>query len=214
MSSNLLSALPMACVMVAGPQIVAAIFLATSARWAADSAAFLAGAALSITLVISVTYLIARLAGAVAGAAHHSPVQNGIDIGVIVLLAVLAVRTFRKRGESQPPRWMGRLENATGRFSFTLGFLLLGFFPSDLLTSIAVGAHLGGHGNPWWHAGVFVLIALVLLAVPALLVLLLGRRAATVLPRIRDWMNRSSWLVSEAVIAIFLAFTSLSLTGG
>lgn len=213
MSSHLLSALPMVCVMVAGPQIVSAIFLATTPRWAPDTLAYLGGAAISITLVVFVTYLVTRLVGAAAGPAHHSPVQNGIDIGVLVLLAVLAVRTFRKRGQSEPPRWMGKLENATGRLSFTLGFLLLGFFPSDLLTSIAVGAHLGGHASPWWHAAIFVALTLVLLAVPALLVLLLGRRAATVLPKVRDWMNSHSWVVSELVIAIFLAFISLGLAG-
>ena len=43
---------------------------------------------------------------------------------------------------------MGKLETATPKFGFTLGFLLLGFFPSDLLTSIAIGAHLANHGDP------------------------------------------------------------------
>jgi hypothetical protein len=141
-------------------------------------------------------------------------VQNGIDIGVVVLLVILAVDTFRKRGESEPPRWMGKLENATGRLSFVLGFLLLGFFPADLLTSIAVGAHLGGHADPWWHAGLFVLATLFLLAIPALLVLVLGKRAAAVLPAIRDWLHGNAWLVSEAVIAFFLALTIMGLTGG
>ncbi len=43
---------------------------------------------------------------------------------------------------------MGRLETATPRLSFALGFLLLGLFPSDLLTSIAVGSYLAAHGEP------------------------------------------------------------------
>ena len=214
MTRTLLSVLPLACVMVAGPQIISAIFLATSPGWARDSAAYLGGAVISITLVVSFTYLITRLAGAAAGTAHHTQVQNGIDIGVAVLLVILAVGTFRKRAESEPPRWMGKLENATGRLSFVLGFLLLGFFPADLLTSIAVGAHLGGHADPWWHAGLFVLVTLFLLAIPALLVLVLGKRAAAVLPAIRDWLNGNAWLVSEAVIAFFLALTIMSLTGG
>jgi hypothetical protein len=37
-----------------------------------------------------------------------------------------------------------------------------------------------------------------------LILLLLGRRGDTLLPRMRDWMNANSWVVSEAVIAFFL----------
>jgi hypothetical protein len=43
----------MAFVMIAGPQILTAIFLATSEHWRRNTAVYLAGAALSITLVVS-----------------------------------------------------------------------------------------------------------------------------------------------------------------
>jgi small neutral amino acid transporter SnatA (MarC family) len=46
-------ALPLAFVMIAGPQILSAIFLATSEDWRRNSAAFVAGAAVSITIVVS-----------------------------------------------------------------------------------------------------------------------------------------------------------------
>jgi hypothetical protein len=38
----------------------------------------------------------------------------------------------------------------------------------------------------------------------------LGKRAETVLPRIRQWMNTNSWIVSEAVILFFLVMTLTS----
>jgi hypothetical protein len=47
-------------------------------------------------------------------------------------------------------------------------------------------------------------LALVLIAVPGLLVLVLGQRAVDALPKVRDWMNANSWIVSEAVIALFV----------
>lgn len=214
MTGHLLSVLPLACVMVAGPQFLSAIFLATCERWARDTVAYLAGAAIAVTLVISVVYLIFRLIGRAAGPAHHSAAHRWIDLGVLVLLVVLAGVVYRRRGQSEPPRWMGMLETATGRLSFILGFLLLGFFPSDLLTSVAVGAHIGGQADPWWHAVVFVLLTVVLLAIPALLVAVLGRRASAVLPKVRDWMNLNSWIVSEVVIAFFIAITGLGLASG
>jgi hypothetical protein len=54
---------------------------------------------------------------------------------------------------------------------------------------------------------------LFLLAVPLLLAILLGRRADEVLPKVRNWMDRKAWIVSEVVIIFFLALTVAGLTG-
>jgi hypothetical protein len=48
-------------------------------------------------------------------------------------------------------------------------------------------------------------LTLLLLALPVIAVLLMGRRAHIVLPRVRNWMNQHSWIVSEVVLVIFLA---------
>ena len=72
---------------------------------------------------------------------------------------------------------------------------------------------MAGHGGPWWHTSVFVFFTLVLLALPALLTAAAGQRAAEILPKVRDWMNRNSWVVSEVVIVFFLALTISGLTG-
>ena len=57
-----------------------------------------------------------------------------------------------------------------------LGFLLLGFFPSDIVTSnVTVGTHFADHGDPWWHVCTFAIATVLLLALPALAVAALGR---------------------------------------
>ncbi len=48
----------MAFVMIAGPQILSAIFLATTKSWLRDSAAYVAGAALSITLIATIAFFV------------------------------------------------------------------------------------------------------------------------------------------------------------
>jgi hypothetical protein len=58
-----------------------------------------------------------------------------------------------------------------------------------------------------------VALTLLLLAVPAIAVGPLGRRAKTVLPKIRDWMSENSWVVSEIVLVFFVAITINSLAG-
>ncbi len=196
------STLPLAFVMIAGPQIISSFFLATSEKWKGDSVAYVLGAAVSLLAVVTVAYFVAK--GIKDGSSHEGSQSQTIDYVIVALLLVAMAHVFLRRKQSEPPKWMGKLETATPRFTFTLGFLLLGFFPSDLICSVVIGTHLANHGDPWWHALPFVFLTLFLLALPALLVLALGQRAETLLPKIRDWMGTNSWIVSEIVLAFFI----------
>jgi hypothetical protein len=196
---DLAAVLPLAFVMVAGPQIISSFFFATSDDWKRESAAYVVGAAVSVTAMVTVGFLLASKLGGDGGS------DAGISWGIVALLVFAMIHNFRKRHDSEPPKWMGKLQNATPRLTFTLGFLLLGFFPSDIVTSLSVGAHLGDRGDPWWNLLPFVFLTLVLLGSPALGVLLLGGRAQKLLPKIRDWMNTNSWIISEVVIVFFIA---------
>jgi hypothetical protein len=88
-----------------------------------------------------------------------------------------------------------------------------GVFPTDILTSVTCGLHVACHDDPWWQCLPFVLLTLLFLASPAIGVVLLGKRAESVSPKIRDWMNTQSWVVSEIVLVFFLALTISSLVG-
>lgn len=201
---DIATVLPLAFVMIAGPQIISAFFFATSDSWKRLSAAYVLGAAVSITTVVTASYLLAKGTGSDGGDGGGSD-KNTTDYLIVVLLLFAMVYVFRKRNETEPPKWMGKLQTASPRLVFGLGFLLLGFFPSDLITSASVGGHLANHGDPWWYALPFVFLALLLLALPALLVAILGHRAKALLPKARDWMNTNSWVVSEVVIVFFVA---------
>jgi len=204
---NLVKMLPMAFVMIAGPQFLSAIFLVTSENWRRNSLAYLAGASLSITAIVSIAFL------AQIGAVHGGVDKDWIYIVILVLLVFAAWHTFAKRSESEPPKWMGKLQTASPGFAFKLGFLLLGVFPTDILTSFAVGSYLSSHGDPWWHFLPFLALTLFLLATPLILVVAGGQRARAFLPKARDWMNDNSWVVSEVVIVFFIAITANSLAG-
>lgn len=201
--------LPLAFVMVAGPQMITSFFLATSDRWAINSAAYIAGAAISITGFVTIAYLVAS--GAKSGADDERTANDVLDWVILALLIVLIIRVYVTRKTSEPPKWMGRLQTAEPKLAFTLGVLLLGVFPTDLLTSTTVGLHVARHDDPWWHCLPFVALTLFLLALPPLGVVLLGRRAGSVLPRIRNWMNDHAWVVSEVVLVFFAALTINSL---
>jgi threonine/homoserine/homoserine lactone efflux protein len=131
----------------------------------------------------------------------------------MVLLIAAGIHTFVTRKTSKPPKWMGKLEEAQPKDAFRLGFLLLGVFPSDILTSIAVGGSVSRHGDPWWHVLPFVLLTLLFLALPSLTIVALGERGQKLLPTVRDWMNDNSWIVSEIVIGLFVVITASNLSG-
>jgi hypothetical protein len=204
---NIAKVLPMAFVMIAGPQILSAIFLATTDNWRRNSASYVAGASLSITTIVTVAYF------AGSGASDSGASNDTLDIVVLVLLVGAALHTFLTRKTAEPPKWMGKLQTATPKFSFKLGFLLLGVFPTDILTAWAVGTYLAAHNDPWWHYLPFVLLTLLFLALPAILLLVFGQRAQAFMPKARDWMNTNSWIVSEIVIALFIVLTANSLAG-
>jgi hypothetical protein len=199
----------MAFVMIAGPQIITSFFLATSQHWAASSTAYVTGAAVSITAFVTIAYVIARAAK--SGASDERTANKALDWIVLVLVLVLIVRVYLTRKQSSPPKWMAKLQQAEPKFAFLLGLLLLGIFPTDILTSTTAGLHVARNDDPYWQVLPFIALTLLFLAFPSIAVVLLGRRANVVLPKIRDWMNWNSWVVSEIVLLFFLGLTINSL---
>jgi hypothetical protein len=80
--------------------------------------------------------------------------------------------------------------------------------------------HLGRRGflpvesrRSWWQFLPFLLLTLLFLALPALLLLIFGKRGRAFLPKARDWMNTNSWVISEIVLVFFILITINSLAG-
>ena len=97
--------LPMAVVMSAGPQIVTATFLATSQDAKRNSLDFLGGVAVATTIGVTVFFL---LGSGIAGKQKEG--KDWLDWIIIGLLVVLVIWVFVRRKESDPPKWMGRLQ--------------------------------------------------------------------------------------------------------
>src|SRR5215216_4495937 len=193
---SLIHVIPMAVVMSAGPQIVTAIFLATSRDAKRNSIAFLVGVAIATTIGVTVFYLL----GSGLGGGEVSG-MNWLDWVIIGLLAFLALWVFLKRNEQkEPPKWMGRLEYADTPFAARIGLLLYLLMPTDVITMATVGAFLANEGDPLWHGVGFLAATLLIAGLPLILLLVLGSRAETLLPSIRNWMSQNSWIVNEAVI--------------
>ena len=211
---DLLAVLPMAFVMVAGPQIITAIVLATGADARHDSLYFLLGAAAATTIGVTIAY---RLTGLLkkgdAPFRADAGLERSVDFAIVAILLLLAWKVFRDRKSARAPRWMTKLEAATPLYALKVGALLFLLLPGDLLAMATVGAYLAHHDAAWWHTLVFVAATVFLAGIPLLLLLVLGRRAKALLPKTRDWMTANSWIVSEVVIGFFLLMTLKSLLG-
>jgi Sap, sulfolipid-1-addressing protein len=201
---NILAVMPLALVMIAGPQILSSFFFALAESWRRTSACYVLGAAVSISIIVTLAYLLGL-------GASDSASSDTIYYIVLALLLFGMLHTFQARKTAEPPAWMGKLQTATPRFAFRLGFLLLGVFPSDLITSVSVGGYLAAKDDPLYYAIGFLGLTLLLLALPALAVLIMGRRAEAALPKIRDWMTDNSWIVNELVLLLFVGIVISSI---
>jgi threonine/homoserine/homoserine lactone efflux protein len=199
-----LTVLPMAVVMSAGPQIVTATFLATSQNPRRNSLAFLASVGAATTIGVTIFFLAGSgLAG------EQDEGKSWLDWLIVALLVFLVLWVFLKRNETEPPKWMGKLERADARFAAKIGFLLYLAMPTDLISMASVGAYLARHGEPWWHCLGFIILTVLVAGLPLMALLLMGQRAERTLPQIRQWMNDNSWIVNEAVLLFFLAMSLL-----
>ena len=201
---DFLTVLPLAFVMNAGPQIVSAIFLATSQNARRNSVAFLLGVTIVVTAGTGLTLLVIQAFGSDDPSAQTST-NNAIDYVIIALLVFLVVRIYLRRDATEPPAWMGKLQTATPSFSFKLGLMLYGLMPTDIVTMLTVGGWLATQDAPLWQALPFIGATVLLAGIPLLILLLMGDRAGVILPKMRNWMTTNAWIVNEVVIVFFLA---------
>jgi uncharacterized membrane protein YidH (DUF202 family) len=120
------------------------------------------------------------------------------------LLVLLSIRSYVNRETSEPPRWLGAMQNAKPRTAFMAGLLLLSVFPSDFVVLMTVGVNLAQNDSTLLAAVPFVVATILIAALPVLSYLLFRRRAERAMPKVRDWMNTNSWLVNIIVYVIFI----------
>jgi pilus assembly protein TadC len=196
-----LQILPLALIMVMGPQILTAIFLVTSHQPVRNSGAMLIGVILAASASILIWFELVDLIGI-------DPKEEGgpttADWIVAGLLALLALNVLRTRGTAETPKWMSALQEAEPKRAFSLGFLLILLMPTDIIAVISTVNFLHDNGLDVIDGWPLVAATTVLMAIPIASYLLLGRRAREAMPRIRDWLTTNSWLVNFVVIVYFI----------
>jgi Sap, sulfolipid-1-addressing protein len=202
-----LSVLPLAITMNAGPQIMSALIFVTASKPLKLSAYFLAGVVIAVTVGVTVTFFLASLLGnsvSLGDPSDSGSLGNIIQYVLVGLLVILSIRSYLTRETSEPPRWLGAMQNAKPTTAFLAGLLLLSIFPSDFVILITVGTNLAQNNSSLVGALPFVAATILIAALPMLSYLLFRRRAQRLMPKVRDWMNTNSWLVNIIVYVIFI----------
>jgi hypothetical protein len=202
-----LAVLPLAITMNAGPQIMSAIIFVTANKPLKLSAYFITGVVIAVSVGVTITYTLATVLGnsvSLGDPSHSGSLGNIIQYLLVGLLVFLSIRSYVGRETSEPPRWLGALQNAGPRTAFTTGLLLLSVFPSDLVILVTVGVNLAQQNASLVGAVPFVAATILIAALPMLSYLLFRHRAERAMPKVRDWMNKNSWLVNIIVYVVFI----------
>ena len=174
--------IPLALIMVMGPQILTAIFLVTSKEPVKNSVAMLLGVLVAASLSILIWFGLYEILN-IKPRSGSGP--GTADYVVAGLLALLGIHVFLGRKTASVPKWMTTLQKAEPKRAFGLAFLLILLMPTDIVAIIATVHWLHvGHLN-LLHAWPLVAATLVLMALPIAAYLLLGHRARDAMPKIR-----------------------------
>jgi hypothetical protein len=196
-----LQILPLALIMVMGPQILTSIFLVTSREPVKNSIAMLVGVVVAACLSLAIWFGIVKAIGI-------DPKEGGspttADWIVAGLLALAAIHTFLGRGHASVPKWMTALQEAEPKRAFTLAFLLILLMPTDIVAVISTAHWLHDNDKDLINGWPLVAATTLLMALPILAYTLLGHRAREAMPGIRNWLTTNAWLVNIIVIVYFI----------
>jgi hypothetical protein len=202
-----LAVLPLAITMNAGPQIMSALIFITASKPLKLSAYFLTGVVIAVTVGVTVTFTLAGVLDngfSLGDSSESGSLGSIIQYLLVGLLIFLSIRSYLGRETSEPPRWLGAMQNAEPRTAFMAGLLLLSIFPSDFVVLMTVGINLAQSNASLLSALPFVAATILIAALPMLSYLLFRRRAEVAMPKVRDWMNTNSWLVNIIVYVVFI----------
>lgn len=197
----LISIIPLALVMVTGPQILTSILIATQSKWKKQASLFLIGSTLGMATVISVAYFTGFSLG-------KNSNGNGILKAIIVcLLAYLIVTTYLNRNVKKQSKILDKLQNLNDKTVFAAGLFLMSIFPTDLITNLSVGSTLAYRDKPLWLSLVFIFVTLILLGLPFIFRLVFPKKADSLISQLKQYMKDYAWVINEIILILILVMT-------
>jgi hypothetical protein len=202
-----LQVLPLAITMVIGPVIMASVVLVTNANPVPVSVAYLAG--ISVAAVIGVAFgmgLASLLADKVSLGSPSDSGSTGtiIQLALVAVLVVACAMNYVRRAQVKPPKWLGSMLEADPRKALLTGLAVVLLGPSDVAAMLTVGTNLEQNHSKLIEALPFVAATVLLAALPLVAFVAFRRRAAPLMPKVRDWMDPNAWVINVVVYCFFM----------
>jgi len=190
--------------------IIAVILMLFSTRARVNGPMFLAGWVVALGAVSAIAYALAD-AGDAATDDTAGDTVSWAQIAVGALFLLLAARQWRSRpapgAEAQMPKWMAGIDAFSPVKSLTLGLLLAGLNPKNLLLSAGAGAALAQLGPTTTDAVVswvvYVTLGSITIAVPVVYYLVGGDRAKAALDSTKEWLAAHNAAVMAVLFLVF-----------
>ena len=204
-----LEILPLAITMMAGPQIISAIIFVTAKKAMPVSLAFVGGVAIATAVGVVVMYLLGKALDLDLGDSSDSSSSGSIvQYALIALLALGAIKNYVRRETIEPPKWLGKLQEAGPKEALRTGLVVILLMPSDLIILLTVGTNLSQNNSSFADALPFIGATTLVAALPLLGFLIFHRRAVTAMPKLRNWMNANAGIVNVIVCVIFIVLVA------
>jgi threonine/homoserine/homoserine lactone efflux protein len=203
--------LPLAVAVTISPvQIIGVILLLVGPRPRANATAFIAGFVVGVGAVLVVLTAVAGTQDLARGS-EGSLVASVLRIGLGMLLLVAAVRKLRARpGPDEPatmPSWMDGMERFQPPRAALAGAAIGAVNPKIVAMSfgaaVSVAAASLSSGEQAAVLAVYLLVAVIGVAAPLVVVLVMGERSGAVLDTWKEWLTRNGSVVMAVLFAVF-----------
>jgi len=190
--------------------IIAGILMLFSARARVNGPMFLAGWVFAIGALSAVAYFLADAGDAATDETTSDTISWGrFAVGVLFLL--LAAKQWRSRpapgAQSEMPKWMAGIDSFSPGKALTLGLIVAGVNPKNLLLSLGAGAALAQVAPTTSEAVVswvvFVVVGSVTIAGPVVYYLVGGEKARAALDSMKLWLAVNNAAVMTVLFLFF-----------
>ncbi len=190
--------------------IIAVVLMLFTKKAKSNSLAFLMGWVLGLTIVGLIVLYIAGTQD-LSPSSGPSRAASTIKLLLGLLLLFLAAKQWKKRPrtgeEPEMPKWMKTIDSFTPVRALGLAMLLSGANPKNLALTLAAAISIAQANLSSFYSlvslGIFVIIGSITIAIPGLIYLIKGDKAAKTLNEMK------AWLVQNSATVMFVLFLIL-----
>lgn len=205
------SLLPLALAVSLSPfPIIATVLMLLAPRARINSVIFLLGWILAVTVVVTVLTVVSTYIEQ-SNPDAPNPAAGVVRIVLGAGLLFLALRKWQKRpargAEVELPAWMSSIDQTTPGRSFSIGLLLAGANPKNLLLTAAAAVSIGTgdltQGQAIGAIAFYVAVASITVVLPVLGYAFFHQRMTAPLETIRDWLVQNESVLMGVLLLVF-----------